>query len=148
MVGVLGIVMMFVGLVLAFQRFGLPRSPEEMVAFQYSLLKVIGSLAASAVGIAIVVRMVPSVPVLRRIMNVYSNPATIADLQESRTPGLAQMVGDVGVALTSLRPAGRADFGETRLDVVTEGEFIEKGQSVRITAVQGNRVVVALCREA
>ena len=148
MVGLLGIVLMFVALVLAFQPFGLPHTPEQMVAFQYSLLKAIASLAASAVGIGIVVRMVPSMPGLRRIMNVYNNPATIADMQESRTPGLSKMVGDVGVALTPLRPAGRADFGDVRLDVVTEGEFIEKGQSVRIAAVQGNRVVVTLYREA
>ena len=147
-VGILGIVMMFVGLVLAFQRFGLPRTPEEIVTFQYSLVKVIASLAASAVGIGIVVRMVPSMPGLRRIMNVYNSPATIGDMQEARTPGLANMMGDVGVALTPLRPAGRADFGDVRLDVVTEGDFIEKGQSVRIEAIQGNRIVVSLYREA
>jgi membrane-bound serine protease (ClpP class) len=148
-VGVSGIILMFIGLVLAFQRFDWPRSPEQWVQFQYNLLKVIASLAASAVGIAVTVRLAPSMPGLRRVMNVHSeSEAHIGDLQESRTPGLSQMVGDVGVALTPLRPAGRAEFGDRRLDVLTEGEFVERGQRVRIVSVKGNRVVVALYREA
>jgi membrane-bound serine protease (ClpP class) len=53
------------------------------------------------------------------------------------------MVGRVGVALTALRPAGRAEFGETLLDVVTEGGFVPKGERVKVLEVRGNRVVVA-----
>ncbi len=146
--GISGILLMFVGLVLAFQRFDLPRTSEEMMTFQYNVLKVIASLAASAIGIGVTVRLVPSVPGLRHIMNVHNlSKARIGELQESRTPGLSHMIGDVGVALTPLRPAGRADFGSRRLDVVTEGEFIERGQPVRIEAVHGNRIIVALYQE-
>jgi len=147
-VGISGIVLMFVALVLAFQQFNLPRTPMEAVAFQYNLLKVVASLAASAVGMAVVLRLVPAMPGLRRIMNVYSlSAARAGEMQEMRTPGLSNMVGEVGVAVTALRPAGRAEFGDARLDVVTEGEFIEKGQAVRIEAVRGNRIVVSRCEE-
>jgi membrane-bound serine protease (ClpP class) len=146
--GITGLVLMFAGLVLAFQRFDLPRTPEEWVVLQYNVLTVIASLAASAIGIGLMVRLVPSMPGLRRVMNVHNeSQAHIGDLQESRTPGLSHMIGDVGVAVTPLRPAGRADFGSHRLDVVTRGDFIERGQRVRIEAVHGNRIIVGLYRE-
>lgn len=51
-------------------------------------------------------------------------------------------VGDVGTAATRLAPSGKAEFGELILDVVGSGEFIEKGQSVRVTEINGNRIVV------
>ena len=49
---------------------------------------------------------------------------------------------ETGVALTPLRPAGRAQFGERFVDVVTEGDFINSGSQVEVLAVHGNRVVV------
>ncbi|MGN0791508.1 MAG: NfeD family protein [Christensenellales bacterium] len=52
------------------------------------------------------------------------------------------LVGREGVALTALRPAGNGDFGGRRLDVVSCGEFIAKGSAIRITAVEGLRIMV------
>ncbi len=51
-------------------------------------------------------------------------------------------LGRTGKTLTILRPAGRAVFGEKMLDVVTEGDFVEKDKEVRVIKVEGNRVVV------
>ena len=51
-------------------------------------------------------------------------------------------VGREGVTATVLRPAGVADFDGVRLDVVTEGEFIEAGKAVIVSAVQGRRIIV------
>jgi membrane-bound serine protease (ClpP class) len=52
------------------------------------------------------------------------------------------LLGLVGVAHTSLRPAGTARIGDRRVDVVTRGEMIERGSNVRVIAVEGNRIVV------
>jgi membrane-bound serine protease (ClpP class) len=51
-------------------------------------------------------------------------------------------VGDTGVVVSTLRPAGRAKFGEAVVDVVAEAAFLETGTKVKITAIYGNRVVV------
>ncbi len=51
-------------------------------------------------------------------------------------------LGRRGKTLTILRPAGRAVFGEEILDVVTEGDFIEKDREVKVIKAEGNRVVV------
>ena len=52
-------------------------------------------------------------------------------------------VGKEGEAITILRPAGTCDFSGVRLDVVTEGSFIQKGTKVRVIRVEGRRIVVA-----
>ena len=51
-------------------------------------------------------------------------------------------VGDTGIAITKLRPAGQARFNNTVVDVVTEGDLIEKDRRIKIIQIQGNRVVV------
>jgi membrane-bound serine protease (ClpP class) len=51
-------------------------------------------------------------------------------------------VGDTGIAITKLRPAGQVRFDEAVVDVVTEGDFIEKDKKVKIIQIEGNRVVV------
>ena len=47
-----------------------------------------------------------------------------------------------GSTYTDLRPSGKAVIGEDRVDVVTEGAFIEKDRPVKVVAVEGKRVVV------
>ena len=47
-----------------------------------------------------------------------------------------------GEALTILRPAGTVNFKGVKLDVVTEGDFISKGERVKVIKVQGRRIVV------
>jgi membrane-bound serine protease (ClpP class) len=50
--------------------------------------------------------------------------------------------GDIGQAVSRLRPAGKARFGQAVVDVVAEGEFVDKGAKVTIIEIHGNRVVV------
>ena len=47
-----------------------------------------------------------------------------------------------GTSLSQLRPAGIADFGGERLDVVTEGMFVPSGSSIKVIAVEGTRIIV------
>ncbi|WP_319559913.1 NfeD family protein [Marispirochaeta sp.] len=53
-------------------------------------------------------------------------------------------VGGEGVSLTALHPAGTAVFGEKRVSVQTDGEFLDKNCPVRIIRIEGNRVLVEL----
>ncbi len=50
--------------------------------------------------------------------------------------------GQVGKALTTLRPAGIAMINDRRIDVMTAGEYIEKGADIRVVRVRGSRVEV------
>lgn len=52
------------------------------------------------------------------------------------------LVGREGVAMTDLRPSGTGVFGEERLDVVSDSEWIAHGTPIRIVASEGYRHVV------
>ena len=54
----------------------------------------------------------------------------------------ADLVGQEGVAVTDLRPAGTATIAGERVDVVTEGEYIAQGSAVRVLRSEGYRHVV------
>jgi len=56
---------------------------------------------------------------------------------------LTGLLGQRGVATTPLRPAGAVELGGRRVDVVTEGQFVDAGAAVEVVAVEGARVVVA-----
>ena len=59
----------------------------------------------------------------------------------------AASIGLRGTASTALRPAGKGRFNHKTYDIVTQGEFIEKGTPVVIVEAKGNRYVVELLDE-
>ena len=60
---------------------------------------------------------------------------------------LRSLLGTSGRTITVLRPAGMAEFGGRRVDVVTRGEFLEKDSPVEVVEAAGGRIVVRACRE-
>lgn len=57
---------------------------------------------------------------------------------------LESLAGKEGVAESDLRPAGFAMIEGRRVDVVTQGGMISRGQRVRVIDIESNRVVVRL----
>ena len=53
-----------------------------------------------------------------------------------------ELIGRVAITSTVLRPSGAAELDGERIDVVSEGSYIDKGKSVIIVKVEGSRVVV------
>ena len=51
-------------------------------------------------------------------------------------------LGRTGTVVSPLRPAGIAEFDGVRVDVVSEGGFIEAGTPITVIRVDGNRIVV------
>lgn len=51
-------------------------------------------------------------------------------------------IGTIGVALSTLRPSGIAKFDGRRIDVVAAGEWIEAGETVKISSTSGGHVSV------
>ena len=58
------------------------------------------------------------------------------------TEDLDVFLGKEGVTTTVLRPTGMAEFDGVRLNVVSEGEFIQSGTRVQIVRVEGSRILV------
>ena len=53
-----------------------------------------------------------------------------------------RLLGKVGVTLTPLRPAGTAEIDGERLDVVTEGGYLDQNTKIQVYKVDSGRIVV------
>ena len=117
--------------------------------FGYSLYLVFTGVNVSA-GITLLVIDILSLPVLViiGIKLLAISPATLKTNISSRDGGVSQpeswadLKGKEGIALTDLHPTGAALFDSKRFDVVSRGEYIEKGITLIVTTVDGNRIVV------
>ncbi len=56
------------------------------------------------------------------------------------------LLGKEGVTITPLRPAGAIELDGERIDVVTEGDFLAAGISVRIVGMDGTRIIVRVIK--
>src|SRR5699024_10216337 len=59
----------------------------------------------------------------------------------------SSLLGQVGKTLTALRPAGSAVFDQDRVDVVSEGRFVEKDCLIKVVQVEGFLVIVREVRD-
>ena len=143
--GVTGALLILGSIVLASQTFIIPRTSYEYEVFGDSLKMLSLSLAAFT-GLAFALgRYFHAIPVFSRMVLAPPTADEIieSDAELAQTGGGADWLFDQkGVTTTTLRPAGKARFGDHFVDVVAEGGFIAQGSQVRVIEVSGNRVVV------
>ncbi len=107
-------------------------------------------LALTTVGslfvIAFLARIMPKTPGLRSL--VLRSAVTGLEMGETYLPEASRFLqlGDVGQAISILRPSGKAVFDGQVIDVQSSGDFIDKGQDVLVEELRGNMVVVGLVK--
>ena len=92
---------------------------------------------ALPMAIAVALRWWPHTPFGRRIFNL-----PVISEEDERSVRWKSLVGQHGTAKSVMLPAGDIVVGGRTYDAVSEGMPIEAGQSVEITRVDGNRIVV------
>ena len=146
--GVVGFLCLMLALVLSQQSFVLPSNAVEEDVLLWNLANLVLLFLVVGAGAFVAWRLLPYVPVLNKMM--LAGPGARAEPASNSAPSelgltydrLAELVGRVGTAATVLRPTGLMELDGDRINVVTEGEFLEAGQAVRVLFVRGNRVVV------
>jgi len=140
--GVTGFICIGLGMILSFQDFVLPdpNLPWQRDILLNNLTRVLGSFVVAFA--AALVFLSYFFPRLGKLVEGPYLDTTLASSHADSHEAWEVKAGELGTASTFLRPAGKARFGERDIDVVTEGDFIEKGTRVKILAVKGNRVVV------
>ncbi|GAB4252604.1 MAG: nodulation protein NfeD [Candidatus Methylacidiphilales bacterium] len=102
------------------------------------------SLALALAGIFLAYRFLPKMPLGSSLVLAGTVPAP-EDATAVRE--LALRPGTRGRALSPLRPSGTADFQGTPVDVLTEGEFVGRGEMVEVLRVEGAKVTVRKVEE-
>jgi membrane-bound serine protease (ClpP class) len=125
--GVLGATALLAAVLLAF---GIP-------FFFVAVETLATALVLTVIVFSLVVRAVPQNAWMARLAlasNQGPDYVTSSDFTDLR--------GQIGTAASFLRPAGIASIDGRRIDVLTEGEFIAQGTTVRVTRVEGARIFV------
>ncbi len=113
------------------------------------------SQAGTVVSLSLVIILVTSWALLRRLPRSRHIARSGLLLQDAtdREHGFESarrredLIGSEGVALTDLRPAGTGLFGDERVDVVADSEFISEGEAIRVLSAEGYRCVVRPVRK-
>lgn len=146
--GIFGLILLFLGLVGVFAPSGnglVPSSPEGRTDLLYYGATVLLAMVTATAGIALLAKNLRVIPGLSRLVLRDStgddeSPGTLDSIAESAPD--APAVGETGVALTVMRPAGRVEIRGLIVDAVAEFGMIEAGARVRVTSVDGMRVGV------
>jgi membrane-bound serine protease (ClpP class) len=145
--GLLGLAAFFTGLFIAMVGQGAATSD-----FFRTTLVLLGATTLMIIGAWLILRFLPRRRLFRGL-SLQTSLARGSGLEESpdgsqhvestvHSGSHVSLVGARGIALTDLRPAGVARIDNHRVDVVTEGGFIEEGRSIEVIADEEYRRVV------
>lgn len=138
--GVLGITAILAGLGLSLVGAG-----ATQAAVLGAAVRVVFSLLLAIAASLVLLRFLPRLPFGRRV--VLASGLSPGGGWEPVAAAHRPVPGTRGVAESPLRPAGIADIGGERSDVVSEGEYIDAGETIEVVRVDGNRIVVRRPRQ-
>ncbi len=110
------------------------------------MLSALGQVALSIL-VAILVTLIllryfPRLPFGKRL--ILETNLQAQEGYESSPPEDHRWLGKQGIAVSDLHPSGIARFDGQRVDVVSDGGFIDAGQPLEVVRIDGNRIVVQL----
>lgn len=106
------------------------------------LVMLLAVLIIVPVMFSIMVKAWPHTPLGRRIL---IGPVQAEDVVPAGEfyEEIRSLVGQLGVARTPMLPSGVVMIGGRKYDAVSNGIALEVGETVKVTKVEGNRIVVA-----
>ncbi len=144
---ILGIILLFVELFVP--GFGLPGiAGLFLIALASSMAARSLAMAVIMVGIALLISLITIWILIRMGYNKTIFHELALETQLTGEEGFHSAsnqscyLGKEGITETILRPSGIIRIGEERLDVVTRGEFIPKGEIVEIIRIEGGKKLV------
>lgn len=152
---VLPLILQLVGIAVIIAEFILPSGGALTIAalgaFGYSIYHVFKNVSTEA-GVFFVVGDIILIPILIVIgMKILARTPVALATQLSSSSGVSsqdeshkQLLGKTGEVLSDLRPAGRALIEGKKYDVVSGGDYIERGSKIIVSQVNGNRIVVLI----
>ncbi|GJL59972.1 MAG: hypothetical protein NPIRA03_28290 [Nitrospirales bacterium] len=135
--GILGIIALMGGLGLSL--IGTGATWESTLA---ALGQVAFSILVAIIATLILLRYFPRLPYGKRL--ILETNLQAQEGYESSPEADHRWLGKQGIAVSDLHPSGIARFDGERVDVVSDGTFIQAGQPLEVVRIDGNRVVVQL----
>ncbi|MCA1031800.1 nodulation protein NfeD [Bacillus timonensis] len=152
--GIESIILFIVGIVLILLEFFVPGGILGLIGFGSILTSLfiatddVGHMAMSlliAIGVTIIASIILFKVFGKRISlfkKIILSDSTNTESGYISSTNRKELIGTEGFALTSLRPSGTALINNERVDVVTEGSYIEKNKKIVVIKTEGSRIVV------
>lgn len=138
--GLCGGMMILASLVLASHTFSMTLGEQK-----WDIIRALGVIASAGVGALVMAlllrRVLPGNPMFQHLMLEPPSDQE-GKPEEGSVDPYAIAPGQQGTAITRLGPSGKAMIGERYVDVIAQGQYVERGESIRVVEVRGNRVVV------
>ncbi len=122
---------------------GLPGTGTWVGIFEGSLVSLAAGMAGALIVILVGMRFLPGTRVGNRLVLAGAVPQGASIPASGSVEKSESFVGWTGEATTDLRPSGKGLFQGRLLDIISEGEFVARGESLRVTRHEGSRIVVA-----
>jgi membrane-bound serine protease (ClpP class) len=159
--GITGLLVIGISLVLSMQDFVFPRFDWEWQFLGRNIVVVCVGMLLAVAGIAVIALLGPRLHIFdaltlkARITGTANGPVqaggTSASAELSAAEKLFQgrvdyrdLVGKIGVTVTTLRPSGRVEIDGEVYPVEADGSFVEPGRGVKVTRVRGNSITVRM----
>ncbi len=139
--GVAGIICLLAGIYMALTRVPIPEYTWDFVRLREAGTTLTLSGVFFLVFAVLTWRLFPRSRLARGLILADAQIAESGYVVQTDADETAAL-GRRGVTTTMLRPAGRGRFDNETFDLMTRGEFIEKGRPVEIIQAEGNRYVV------
>ena len=130
-IGILGISCIMISF---FAAFGMENIESAISVISISLL------VASTLIILLTIYILPKSTIFKKIMLATQNTNT--DGFASHVNNDVELLHKRGVAYSTLRPAGSVEVDGKRYDVVADGDFIQQGEAIEVTKVDGLKITV------
>lgn len=142
--GLGGALMILASIVLASQDFVIPRSNAQVNTLAVNVLTLLSGMAGVFASILFMRYYLDRMPFFNHL--VLEPPQQRQEIGETVEGAneLSSLLNHTGVALTMLRPSGKAKFGNRVVNVITDGRMIEKDETVRVYEISGSVVKVEL----
>lgn len=138
--GVGGFALTLLGVVLMSQTFVVPRNAYQLQVLTRGVWVALGGAGGLVGGFVAIRLMLPHVPVLRGLVMEPNDEDAISESE--KLGDYSHLLGQQGIATTPLRPSGKARFGDSIVQVISDGTQVASGAQVQVIEVHATKVVV------
>lgn len=131
-IGIFGVIALAGAITIGFMAFG----------HETGMFLLVGVVVLLCVSVIVWIKFFPKT-VIGRSMTLASDGKDF----KSSDDRFRELVGKEARALTALRPAGLVQLNGAKYNVVSEGNLVAQGETVRIVKASGNRIVVRQVEE-
>ncbi|MFC2149334.1 nodulation protein NfeD [Candidatus Auribacterota bacterium] len=139
--GVSGLILIIAGIFMALVKRPVPSLPIPSHDIWQAVIIIGSSLSLSILMSIIIFRYIlPKTSLAGGIILKSEERSESGFVSSGSETSLA--IGDTGLTSTTLRPSGKCAFNDTLIEVLTQGEMIERNTKVRIIEITGNKIIV------